>query len=127
MAVDSGTYTDDTLWRRRQLAQQLAELNKQPIIHRMQGVSQLVNNFMGGYEDAKIAHEGKVGDFNQRKTEAGAYGVDTSGWTEPKAESGFTKIAKLITGGGEKPAAVPSAAPVRASDAPRAAAPPAPG
>ena len=112
MAVDSGTYTDDTIWRRRQIAQALADLNKQPIKHWTQGLSNLANTAVLSYDDAKLAQESKQQDYDSRLAMAKALGADTSAFKPPEPPSnGYGMISRLLGGSSATPTPTASPAP----------------
>jgi len=112
MAVDSGTYTDDTVWRRRQIAQALAEMNNKPIQHWTQGLSNLANTAVLSYDDAKLAQESKQQDYDSRLAMAKALGADTSAFKPPEPPSnGYGMISRLLGGSSATPTPTPSPAP----------------
>lgn len=102
MAVDSGTYTDDVLYRRRQIAQQLADLNKQPIQHPLQGFAQLAGNFMAGKEEADLKQEQRDNEAKGTAALAQALGMPAPE-AAPQGPRGIDRIASLLSGTGWTP------------------------
>lgn len=102
MATESGSYTDDVLYRRRLIAQQLADLNKQPIQHPWQGVAQLASNFMGGVDEANLRNEQKASETKGNAALAQALGLPAPE-AAPQSPRGIDRIASLLSGKGWTP------------------------
>lgn len=102
MATESGSYTDDILWRRRLIAQQLAEQNKQPIQHWTQGLSHLANNFAAGAEDAGLRNEQRSMEAKGNAALAQALGLPAPE-AAPQSPRGIDRIVSLLSGTGWTP------------------------
>ena len=115
MTTDSGSYDDATLQRRAAMAQAMMGQRQKPITHWAEGLSELGNGFLGGYQLAQLDKERKAEKTAEKNELYTAAGLPAP--AAPAASpSGFQKIASLLSGGGADapaspaaPAAMPSA------------------
>ena len=124
MTADSGSYDDATLQRRAAMAQAMMGQRQKPITHWAEGLSELGNGFLGGYQLAQLDKERKAEKTAEKNELYTAAGLPAP--AAPAASpSGFQKIASLLSGGGADAPASP-AAPAAMPSAPMSAPPAAP-
>lgn len=124
MAVDSGSYDDATLQRRYAMAQALMQ-HPQPIKHWAEGLGNLAESALGGYQLSKLDDERRAEKAAGRAELFTALGLPAPAVAPQASQGGFQKIAALLSGGGgDSPA--PAAAPPVAPPAPMPAAAPPP-
>ena len=98
MMADSGTYDEATLARRYAMAQKLLMGDKPPIKHWAEGLGNMAEAALGGYQLSKLDNERKA-----EKEQGKADLYTTLGLPAPAAapsapEGGFQKLAALLQG-----------------------------
>lgn len=128
MAVDSGTYTPETVQRRQRLADALARQAEQPVTHWAEGLARVLQGGLSGYERTQADREGQTADFDQRKAMVAMLGGDVSGLTAPtQTPTGIERIGRALGfGGGGSQAPQQQASPSPAPAQGQLPAPPAP-
>jgi hypothetical protein len=119
--ADSGSYDEATLARRYAMAQKLMEQGQAPVTHWAQGLANLANSALGGYEYSKADEERRAEKTKGTADLYGALGLPPPTSAPDAPTGGFQKLAALLSGGGAS-APTPSM-PDQASYPP----PPAPG
>lgn len=112
MAVDSGSYDDATRQRRYAMAQALMQ-HQTPIKHWAEGLGNLGESALGGYQLSKLDDERRAEKAAERGEWFTAFGLPApaTAASEP-SQGGFQKIAALLSGGGAGVPAAPLAPPV---------------
>lgn len=95
MATDSGSYTPDVLARRYAIAQALMKESQKPIESWTQGLANLANAGMSGYEYAKVDAEDKQQKYQDSLTLSKVLGTDPPKDPGP-GSSGAAQIASLL-------------------------------
>lgn len=109
MATDSGEYDQATLQRRYAMAQALMN-HQTPIKHWAEGLGNVAESALGGYQLSKLDDERRSEKAAGRGELFAALGLPAPPTAAPEAsQGGFQKIAALLSGGG---AGVPAASPV---------------
>jgi hypothetical protein len=129
--AESGSYDESTLARRYAMAQKLMEQGQAPVTHWAQGLANLANSALGGYEYSKAEDERRA---EKAKEQADLYrflGKEPPAATAEPSQGGFQKLAALLSGPSAAASAPATAAPAglpsdQASYAPPPAAGPAP-
>lgn len=112
MANESGSYDDATMARKYAMAQALLKQPTTPITSWAQGLNQLAEGALGGYQISKLDAERKAEKTKESADLFTALGLPAPA-AAPEAPTGFQKIASLLSGGGGMaPAAAPQPAPV---------------
>ncbi len=127
--ADSGTYDEATLARRYAMAQKLMESGRAPIKHWAEGLGNMSESLLGGYQVSKLDAERKAEKEQGKADLAGMFGLPAPAAATAAPEGGFQKLAALLSGGGAAASSPAVAAPVgpdQASYPPPPAAPPAP-
>lgn len=115
--ADSGTYDDATLQRRYAMAQALMQ-HQTPIKHWAEGLGNLAESALGGYQLSKLDNERKT-ERDQGKADLYAsLGLPAPAGATAAPEGGFQKLAALLSGGGASAPAPPVAAPASAAPPP---------
>lgn len=132
MAIESGSYDDATLARRYAMAQKLldAGADKTVIKSWTQGLANVANSALGGYEWSKADEERRAEKTQGTADLYGALGIPAPATTPEAPTGGFQKLAALLNGagGGAAPDATTSIpAPGVPSDQASYPPPPAPG
>lgn len=126
MAVDSGTYTDDTLFRRKKIAEAMLGDPKTPIRHWAEGLAELGKGAIGGYQFSKAEDAERAKEDQGNAQLYAMAGIPAPPGAQRESQGGFQRLAALMSGGGTAQAS-PVAAPVAANPAvapsPTAAAP----
>lgn len=102
MANDSGSYDEATRARRFAMAQALLAPNKQPITHWAQGLSELGEGLLGGYQFADLKNEAAKEKHDSAAELAKYFGQAAP--AAPEQAGGFQKLASLFNSGGSAPA-----------------------
>lgn len=117
MVADSGTYDDATLQRRYSMAQALMQ-HQTPIKHWAEGLGNIGESLLGGYQLSKLDDERRADKASGRGELFAALGLPAPASTSPESsQGGFQKIAALLSGGNAGAPAPASANPVAAPDA----------
>lgn len=117
--AESGTYDDATLQRRYAMAQALMQ-HPTPIKHWAEGLGNIGESALGGYQLSKLDDERRAEKAAGRGELFAALGLPAPAGTAPEpSQGGFQKIAALLSGG----AGAPTASPVAPPDAPPVSAP----
>ena len=124
MAVDSGTYTDDTLHRRRKIAEAMLTGDK-PIRHWAEGVAEVGKGLIGGYQLSKADEMERAKEDAANAQLFAAAGLPAPASAPRESQGGFQKLAALMSGGGADAPASPAASAAMPS-APMSAPPAAP-
>lgn len=117
MAVDSGSYDEATLQRRYAMAQALMQ-HPQPIKHWAEGLGNIGESALGGYQLSKLDDERRAEKAASKAELFAALGLPAPAAAPTESQGGFQKIAALLSGGGS-----PAPAPVAPVAPPVAAAP----
>jgi len=126
MMADSGTYDEATLARRYAMAQKLMESGRAPIKHWAEGLGNLAESALGGYQMSKLDDERRTEKAQEAADLYRVFGKEPPASAAAPSQGGFQKLAALLQG---SPA--PTTAPVspggdQASYPAPPAAPPAP-
>ncbi len=127
--ADSSQYDDATLARRYAMAQKLMESGRAPIKHWAEGLGNLAESALGGYQFSKAEDERRAERAQGKADLAGMFGLPAPVATNEPSSGGFQKLAALLSGSGaaaSAPAVAAPAGPDQASYPPPPAAPPAP-
>lgn len=127
MAVDSGSYTPETLARRAKIAEALMAPPKQPIYSAWQGLAEVAQGALGGYQLKKVEDAERAERDRGNADLYASLGLPAPA-AKPAPQSFLEKIGGMLSGGGspapvasaEAPA-VPVAAPTPPAVAPPAA------
>lgn len=127
MATDSGTYTDDTIQRRRRIAEAMLGDPKKPITHWAEGLAEVGKGAIGGYQFSKADELERTKEAESNAQLYAMAGLPAPSKAASEPTGGFQKLAALMSGGGEAapvaPAA-PAAAPTMGAPIPQISAQP---
>ncbi len=118
--ADSGTYDDATQQRRYAMAQALLQ-HPTPIKHWAEGLGNLAESALGGYQLSKLDDERRAEKTAGRGELFAALGLPAPAAAPEPSQGGFQKIAALLSGGN---AGAPAPAPVNPTVPPDAGQPP---
>ena len=123
--ADSSTYDEATLARRYAMAQKLLMGDKPPIKHWAEGLGNLAESALGGYQMSKLDDERRA-EKAQEKADFYSYiGKETPASAIEPSQGGFQKLAALLSGS-PAGAPAPAVAPPAGADQASYPAPPAP-
>jgi len=95
---ESGSYDQATLARRYAMAQKLMEKGQAPVTHWAQGLANLANSALGGYEYSKADEERKAEKVKETSDLYGALGLPPPAAAPVEPTGGFQKLAALLSG-----------------------------
>lgn len=107
MAADSGTYTDDTLARRKKIAEAMLTGDK-PIRHWAEGLAEVGKGLIGGYQFSKAEDMERAKEAEGTAQLYAMAGLPAPSGSQRESQGGFQRLASLMSGGGQ---GAPTAAP----------------
>lgn len=99
MSTDSGSYDEATRARRYAMAQKLMQPPEKQITHWAQGLAQLANSALGGYQLADLRNEANKEKYDQAAELAKYFNQPAPAM--PEKVGGFQQLASILNGGGE--------------------------